>query len=103
MNIKILIAFVMAVFFAVSFRAEKLSPRTSLFDDDWRFHRGDVEGAEAVQFDDVNWRRVDLPHDWSIEDMPGTNSPFDANAISAVSGGFTTGGTSWYRKSFSLP
>ena len=43
---------------------------------------------------------VDLPHDWSIEDFPGTDSPFDTDAISQVSGGFTTGGTGWYRKTF---
>ena len=34
--------------------------------------------------------------------MPGTNSPFDPNAISQVGGGFTTGGTAWYRKSFKV-
>jgi beta-galactosidase len=49
------------------------------------------------------WRKIDMPHDWSIEDLPGTNSPFNINAISQVSGGFTTGGTGWYRKSFTIP
>ncbi|TAL71445.1 MAG: glycoside hydrolase family 2 protein, partial [Bacteroidetes bacterium] len=34
------------------------------------------------------------------EDLPGTNSPFNPDAVSQVSGGFTTGGTGWYRKSF---
>ena len=48
------------------------------------------------------WRKVDLPHDWSIEDLPGTSSPFNPNAISQVNGGFTTGGTAWYRKSFTF-
>lgn len=46
---------------------------------------------------------MDLPHDWSIEDLPGKDTPFDATAISQVSGGFTTGGTGWYRKKFSIP
>lgn len=40
------------------------------------------------------------PHDWSIEDIPGTNSPFTADAVTEVSGGFTVGGTGWYRKHF---
>lgn len=44
-----------------------------------------------------------MPHDWSIEDLPGTKSPFDPNAISQVSGGFTVGGTGWYRKTFTIP
>jgi len=76
--------------------------QTTLFDSDWRFYRGGVQGAEMPGFDDSKWRRVDLPHDWSIEDLPGTNSPFDPNAISQVSGGFTTGGTGWYRKTFTI-
>jgi beta-galactosidase len=71
-----------------------------LFDGNWRFCLGDIEGAEKPQFDDEGWRKVDLPHDWSIEDIPGTSSPFSKDAISQVGGGFTKGGTGWYRKSF---
>ena len=74
-----------------------------LFDSDWKFHRGGAQGAEQPGFDDSSWRNLDLPHDWSIEDLPGTNSPFNADAISQVNGGFTTGGTGWYRKTFILP
>ena len=33
------------------------------FDQDWRFHRGNVDGAEAPGFDDSQWRKLDLPHD----------------------------------------
>src|SRR4030095_3446077 len=74
--------------------------QTTLFDSDWRFYRGGVQGAEMPAFDDSKWRKVDLPHDWSIEDLPGTDSPFDPDAISQVSGGFTVAGTAWYRKTF---
>src|SRR5687768_3291845 len=77
--------------------------QTTLFDFDWRFHRGGAQRAEMPEFDDSQWKKVDLPHDWSIEDLPGTKSPFDPNAISQVSGGFTVGGTGWYRKTFSIP
>ncbi|MBP1650673.1 MAG: glycoside hydrolase family 2 sugar binding, partial [Bacteroidetes bacterium] len=73
-----------------------------LFDDDWLFYRGNAQGAENPSFNDQEWRKIDLPHDWSIEDLPGTNSPFSQGAISQVSGGFTTGGTGWYRKHFTL-
>ncbi|HLH51996.1 MAG TPA: glycoside hydrolase family 2 TIM barrel-domain containing protein [Verrucomicrobiae bacterium] len=84
------------------------NPQTSgrqetLFDRGWRFHRGGAQGAEASFFDDSSWRAVDLPHDWSVEDLPGADSPFDRDAISQVSGGFTVGGTGWYRKAFTLP
>jgi len=72
------------------------------FDDDWTFHLGAAQGAEQASFDDSKWRKIDLPHDWSIEDVEGTASPFNINAISQVSGGFTTGGTGWYRKKFTV-
>ncbi len=75
-------------------------PGTMLFDFDWKFHRGGAQGAEMPAFDDSNWRKLDLPHDWSIENIPGTNSPFDPDAIGQVSTGFTVGGTGWYRKRF---
>lgn len=74
----------------------------ALFDADWRFQRGGAQGAEQPNYDDAAWRRLDLPHDWSIEDLPGTHTPFSPDAISQVSGGFTTGGTGWYRKTFTL-
>src|SRR5215204_1595542 len=74
-----------------------------LFDDDWRFQRGGAQGAEATGFDDSAWHRLDLPHDWSIEDQPGKKTPFDPAAISQVNGGFTAGGTGWYRKTFDIP
>ncbi|HLO57306.1 MAG TPA: hypothetical protein VK179_01055 [Bacteroidales bacterium] len=77
--------------------------QTFLIDDDWKFHRGGAQGAEDPSFNDSDWRSVDLPHDWSIEDLPGTNSPFSPDAVSQVSGGFTTGGTGWYRKSINIP
>jgi beta-galactosidase len=77
--------------------------QTILFDSDWKFHRGGAQYAEQSGFDDSLWRKLDLPHDWSIEDLPGTTSPFNRDAISQVSGGFTTGGTGWYRKTFVLP
>lgn len=80
------------------------NPRiTTLFDDDWLFQRGEVDGAALADFDDLSWREVSLPHDWSIEDIPGTDSPLDANAIGAVSTGFFVGGTGWYRKHFQIP
>jgi len=77
--------------------------RNNLFDAGWCFHRGGAQGAENPSFDDSGWKKLDLPHDWSIEDLPGTGSPFDRDAVSQVSGGFTTGGTGWYRKRFTVP
>ena len=74
--------------------------QTRLFDDNWKFFLGGAQNAESEKFDDSKWRTVDLPHDWSIEDLPGKKSPFDPKAIGQVSTGFTIGGTGWYRKAF---
>ena len=47
------------------------SPRTQTsFDADWAFHRGDAAGASDPKFDDGAWRTLDVPHDWSAEDLP---------------------------------
>ena len=87
----------------IQITAQTSLERNNLFDFGWRFHLGGAQGAEDPAFDDSQWKKLDLPHDWSIEDLPGTDSPFHNNAISQVNGGFTTGGTGWYRKSFVVP
>jgi beta-galactosidase len=88
----------------VSDQALKAGSRTDmLFDSDWHFIRSDIEKAELPEFDDSSWRLLDLPHDWSIEDLPGKNSPIDSTAAGGLDAGYLVGGTSWYRKTFSLP
>ena len=79
---------------------KKPTLREQSFDEEWLFYRGDIVEGERSDLDDSQWRQVNLPHDWSIEDIPGTNSPFTADAVTEVSGGFTVGGTGWYRKHF---
>jgi beta-galactosidase len=91
------------VFAFMQITAQTPLKRNNLFDSGWRFHHGGAQGAENPAFDDSKWRKMDLPHDWSIEDLPGTNSPLNIDAISQVNGGFTTGGTGWYRKTFIVP
>jgi beta-galactosidase len=39
-----------------------------LIDDDWKFNKGDVPGAEAPTFDDAQWESVHLPHTWNATD-----------------------------------
>ena len=63
--------------------------------------------AHTNGYDDSGWRAVDLPHDWSIEDIqPGNDAfsgPFYDGAVGKQSQGFSVGGTGWYRKGFLLP
>ncbi len=48
-------------------------------DFDWRFIQEDVEGAEAISFNDSQWRQLDVPHDWSIEGSYDENNPAAAS------------------------
>jgi len=109
------IAFFLLTLFAVNACREKpvatlpeldslTGARTELlFDEGWRFYRGDTSEAAMPEFDDSKWRLIDLPHDWSIEDVPGTDSPLDSAAIGGIDAGYFTGGTGWYRKTFFVP
>ncbi len=85
------------------------SPRdTSLFDKDWKFQLGDDSSASKIDFDDSAWRRVNVPHDYSIEGPPGDDpaameGPFDRKSKAGPGGGFLDGGVAWYRKTFKVP
>ncbi|HEX8629976.1 MAG TPA: glycoside hydrolase family 2 TIM barrel-domain containing protein [Catenuloplanes sp.] len=73
------------------------------FNQDWLFHYGDAPGADATAFADTGWRRLSVPHDWSIEGPePGAN-PFSQTAPSTGKGGYLPSGIGWYRKHFALP
>ena len=37
------------------------------FSEDWAFRLVEASGAETPVFDDAKWRKLDLPHDCSIE------------------------------------
>ncbi len=70
-----------------------LRSRTS-FDFDWRFRRGEAARAQQVGFDDTAWRKLNVPHDWSIE------GPFVQSNATSQRGGFAPCGVAWYRKTF---
>jgi beta-galactosidase len=76
----------------------------------WLFHQGDIVqppivgheesysnakagsagGAAGNEYDDSDWRRLDLPHDWAVE------GPFDPKAN--VAQGYRPRGIGWYRR-----
>ena len=80
----------------------------------WRFHLGDIPfpvikghditysnakagkswGAAAPEYDDANWRSLNLPHDWAVESAyDSTENP---------SQGYRKRGIGWYRRNFKL-
>ncbi len=90
-------------------QAEQSREHLSL-DRGWLFHLGDIPmpeikghgwsyanakagnawGAAGTEFDDSDWRTLNLPHDWAVE------GPFDPNAN--ISQGYRPRGASWYRR-----
>lgn len=71
--------------------------RKQRFNAGWKFTLGDTPENSTVNLDDHNWRKLDLPHDWSIEGKSEKNNPSEGD------GGFYPMGTGWYRKTFSVP
>ncbi|WP_440134692.1 glycoside hydrolase family 2 TIM barrel-domain containing protein [Chitinophaga sancti] len=76
-----------------------LNQREIRFDDNWLFSKDSLKNDSRI---------VQLPHDWSIEDLPGQNDstiigPFYKYSPLKEQGAYTLGGTAWYQKSFTLP
>lgn len=64
------------------------------FTQDWSFSLNTDSLAQQLSYDDSSWRKLNLPHDWSIE------SDFSDKYPSTAGGGALPGGKAWYRKTF---
>ena len=92
-------------------------------DKNWKFHFGDAsdtrkdfnynlnynlskagsaKGCIDPFFDDVQWRQLDLPHDWAIEQnfVNIKNDGLQDHGFKAVGGLFPETSIGWYRKTF---
>lgn len=67
------------------------------FNKGWKFFLGNDSLASQTVYDDSKWRKLSLPHDWSIE------SDFSKDYPATTQGGALPGGVGWYRKTFTLP
>lgn len=65
------------------------------FNSDWKFIKDDPENAKEIDFDDSDWRSLNLPHDWAIE------GPFDITRP-PTTGKLPFEGVGWYRKHFNV-
>ena len=66
------------------------------FVDNWSFALTDTLDAYEIDFDDSDWRILNLPHDWAIE------GDFSQDNPSGVGGGALPGGMGWYRKKLQI-
>jgi beta-galactosidase len=65
---------------------------TQLINLDWKFHFGNNDQAMQVDLDDSSWRKLDLPHDFQIE-QEWTREGTGARGFKKMS-------EAWYRKTF---
>lgn len=90
---KILSALIAICFTTTLFAQNNNDVRVNqLFNFGWKFKAGDMPDAKNSSFDDADWRRLDLPHDFQIE------QPWDSTASRGR--GFKALGAGWYRKTF---
>ncbi|MEO6455937.1 MAG: beta-galactosidase GalA [Ginsengibacter sp.] len=60
------------------------------------------DGAAAANFDDRAWRKLDLPHDWAVEQPFSSDASF-SHGFKAIGRNFPNASVGWYRKSFFIP
>ena len=73
-------------------------PRSVInFNKNWKFLSGDDSAAKQSVYNDSKWRKLSLPHDWSIE------GDFAKEHPTTPQGGALPTGIGWYRKTFVLP
>jgi len=65
-----LCVFLLAFFLALSLSANPRRANTINFDEEWRFHLGEVTGGQEANFDDSRWRTVDLAVSASCDGRP---------------------------------
>ncbi|GAA3768489.1 beta-galactosidase GalA [Flavobacterium ginsengiterrae] len=96
-----------------------------LIDKDWRFSFGHVydtkkdfnhaegyfsyltktgfgDGPAAKDFDDRAWRKLDLPHDWAVEQSFSESGSF-SHGFKTAGKGFPEKSIGWYRKKINIP
>ena len=82
-----------------------------LLEKDWKFHRGEAEGAQTIEFDAASWQDVTVPHDWAIYGPFSRDNDLQYVAViengekkatwkTGRTGGLPYEGVGWYRTSF---
>lgn len=93
---QIVLVFILFISFTSGYTQNGIE-RKQLFDYDWKFFLGDVSEAKTNDFNDMGWRELNLPHDWSIEGKVNPKNPTKG------AGGYFPAGIGWYRKTFQVP
>lgn len=100
LNLLIKIGLLVVVFLPMSLSAKSASKDIRInqrIDKEWLFYKGDITNGSSVSLDDTSWRRLNIPHDWSIEGEYSIMNP------TGIGGGYLPSGVVWYRKHLDLP
>jgi len=121
---EILLYFIFLISIA-SFAQNKSDRELILIDKDWRFSLGHLydtkkdfghaegyfsyltktgfgDGPAAKDFDDRAWRKLDLPHDWAVEQEFSEKGSF-SHGFKTAGKGFPEKSIGWYRKKINIP
>lgn len=63
---------------------------------------GNGDGPAAPDFDDRSWQKLDLPHDWAVE-QGFSKDASHSHGYKTVGREFPETSVGWYRKSFEIP
>ena len=95
-NLLIIILFIVfSTCYNIKIIAQSGFGKARLINDGWLNQLKDEPAASNPGFDDSKWRKLDLPHDWSIE------APMSPALASCT--GYLPGGIGWYRKTLEIP
>ena len=107
-----------------TFAQNKSDRELILIDKDWRFSLGHLydtqkdfghaegyfsylaktgfgDGPAATGFDDRAWRKIDLPHDWAVEQTFSEKASY-SHGFKAAGKGFPDKSIGWYRKKINI-
>ncbi|OEK08289.1 threonine synthase [Flavivirga aquatica] len=84
--------FIQVFFFTVVFNGTAQNNGLENFNNDWIFTLSDSVEYSLTNYQPKNWQKIDVPHDWTIEQ--GFSQDLEGCT------GFTPGGIGWYSKMF---
>ena len=99
MNMKLLLSLTLILMGALLKAAPSTETKIRVTEDfnmGWKFLLGDSPERREINYDDSQWRTLNLPHDWSIEGDYTPDFPAGKN------NGFFPEGLGWYRKTFTV-
>ena len=75
--------------FMIIFIVAPASAAKRNINNNWKFQLGDDPMAKYANYDDTEWSKINLPHDWAFE------NGYSADGAQSDRGGYAIGGIGW--------